>query len=116
MGNQKIKVRYIDYNGGTPADKIVKILGGNKFKESAGVPLFIYLDFGSTLKFSFNNSRKAKTCTITECISGSYDVIFYKYSEKLRRTIKSQRYFDVDAEDLLRLFEVYTGLKVLEGN
>lgn len=89
------------------ADTIIQQMGGGKrLGTMIGAHNFVAIERG--LQFGFRLCRKANKITITLEPSDTYTVKFWKITTARARAVKT--YQDVYADNLIPLFEKFTGL------
>jgi len=90
------------------AEQTLMQLGGqSRIRAMVGASYFMYGKYGS-LSFSFKGSQYASRVSIFLNSSDLYDLTFYAWSNNSLHMVKVIR--NVFAEDLIPMFEQYTGL------
>ena len=89
------------------AGTILRQLGGHRFIAMTGARMLV--DRNNGLSFHYPNS---KICVITLEPSDTYRIEFYRFNRKNFKTILLKTYDQIYCDNLVEIFENYTGLLV----
>jgi len=91
------------------AETIIQQMGGSgKLRAMVGATQFAFDDSG--VRFSFKGCRKANKCVVELTAMDTYNLKFYRYSPTKGTCDEKQAYEGVYCDQLIELFEGYTGL------
>ena len=92
------------------ADTILEQLGGHGFCAMVGAKQFVTSQNSLAFGFGRNRSRSGRVDIRLDAGTDTYTVLFYHLHRRTRRLVVDESFDMVYADNLVRLFESFTGM------